>query len=60
MAVNIKVIVVYRDFPGGSVAKDSVLPRQGAQVQSLVRELDPAWHNYEIPGAATTTWCSQN
>ena len=42
MAVNIKVIVVYRDFPGGSVAKNSVLPRQGAQVQSLVRELDPA------------------
>ena len=45
MAVNIKVIAVYRDFPDGSVAKDSVLLRQGAQVQSLVMELDPVCHN---------------
>ena len=30
----------YRDFPGGPLAKDSELPMQGAQVQSLVRELD--------------------
>ena len=32
------------DFPGGPVA-DSALPVQGAWVQSLVRELDPAYHN---------------
>ena len=29
-----------RDFPDGPVAK-TVLPRQGAQVPTLVRELDP-------------------
>ena len=28
------------DFPGGPVAK-TVLPMQGAQVQPLIRELDP-------------------
>ena len=28
------------DFPGGPMA-DSMLPNQGARVQSLVRELDP-------------------
>ena len=60
MAVNIKVIAVYRDFPDGSVAKDSVLLRQGAQVQSLVMELDPVCHNWKIPDAATMAWCSQN
>ena len=32
------------NFPGGPVA-DSPLPLQGAQVRSLVRELDPVWHN---------------
>ena len=32
------------NFPGGPVA-DSPLPLQGAQVRSLVRELDPARHN---------------
>ena len=32
------------DFPGGPVA-DSMLPTQGAWVQSLVRELDPTCHN---------------
>ena len=34
------------DFPGGPVA-DSALPMQGAQVQSLVRELDPTWRSWE-------------
>ena len=28
-----------RDFPGGSVVKDSVLPLQGAWIRSLVGEL---------------------
>ena len=32
------------DFPGGSMAK-TALPVQGAQVHSLVRELDPTCHN---------------
>jgi len=48
-----------RGFPGGPVAK-TVLPRQGAWVQSLVRELDPTCHNErshmsqrKIPHAAT-------
>ena len=34
------IIILYWDFPGGAVVK-TVLPRQGARVQSLVRELDP-------------------
>ena len=33
------------DFLGGPVVK-TVLPVQGAQVRSLVRELDPACCNY--------------
>ena len=33
------------DFPGGPAA-DSTLPVQEARVQSLVKELDPACHNY--------------
>ena len=33
-----------RDIPGGPVAK-TVLPIEGAQVQSLVRELDPTCCN---------------
>ena len=33
-----------RDFPGGPVAK-TLLAMQGPQVQSLVRELDPACQN---------------
>ena len=33
-----------RDFPGCPAA-DCVLPMQGAQVQSLPRELDPSCHN---------------
>ena len=33
-----------RDFPDGPAA-DSVLPMQGTQVQSLVRELDPTYSN---------------
>ena len=40
-----------RDFPGGPEAK-TTLPTQGAQVPSLVREL-------ESPHAATKTQCSQ-
>ena len=32
-----------RDFPGVPVAKK--LPMQGAQVPSLIRELDPTCHN---------------
>ena len=33
------------DFPGGPVAKT---PRQGAQVQSLVRELDPTCYKGDL------------
>ena len=32
------------DFPGGPEAV-SILPMQRAQVQSLVKELDPTCHN---------------
>ena len=32
------------DFPGGPVAK-TPSSLQGAWVRSLVRELDPTWHN---------------
>ena len=31
-----------KDFSGGPVA-ETVLPKQGAQVQSVVRELDPTF-----------------
>ena len=34
-----------RDFPGGPVAKTPRSQMQGAQVQSLVRELDPSCCN---------------
>ena len=34
------------ELPWWSRDSDSMLPRQGAQVQSLVRELDPTCHNY--------------
>ena len=34
------------DFSGGSVAKNAP-PVQGAQVPSLVRELDPTCHNQD-------------
>ena len=35
-----------RDFAGGSVVRsDSAFPTQGAQIQSLVRELDPTSHS---------------
>ena len=34
-----------KDFPGGSVAKDSELLMWGAWVQSLFRELDPTGRN---------------
>ena len=33
------------DFPGSPVAKPPLLPMQGAQVRSLVRELDPTCCN---------------
>ena len=33
------------DFPVGPVAKTPMFPMQGAQVQSLIRELDPTCHN---------------
>ena len=33
-----------RDFPGSPVAKTAPA-MQGVQIQSLVRELDPSWHN---------------
>ena len=32
-------------FPWWSTGSDSMLPMQGAQVQSLVRELDPMFGN---------------
>ena len=35
------------DFPGDPVAKTALL-LQGAQVWSLVRELDPTCHNWEL------------
>ena len=38
------LIILTGDFPGGPVA-DSVLSKQGAQVQSLVRKLDLACSN---------------
>ena len=37
------IIISWRDFPGGPVVKTE-LPVQEAQVQSLVRELDPTCH----------------
>ena len=39
-----KFILGYQDFPGGPVAK-TLLPMQGAQVPSLVRELGPTCLN---------------
>ena len=33
------------DFSGGPEAYNSVLPMKGAQVQFLVRELEPTWFN---------------
>ena len=36
-----KAIKTLRDFPGSLVAQTSELPVEGAQVQSLARELDP-------------------
>ena len=34
----------FKDLPGGPVAK-TLLPMQGAWIQSLARELDPLCHN---------------
>ena len=66
----------WRSLPWGSRGYDSMLRMQGAQVQSLVRELDPTCCNYrscilqlrvytlqrrlKVLRAATKTWCSQN
>ena len=33
--------VIFGEFPGGPVVKDSTLPLQGAWVPSLVGELEP-------------------
>ena len=41
-----------RDFPGGPVAK-TLLPIQGAQDPSLVRELDLMGCNQKVPCVAT-------
>ena len=38
---------IFGDFPAGSMA-DFVFPRQGAQVQFLVGELDPTCHSYDL------------
>ena len=43
---------------------NSSLPRrdllvQGAQIPSLVRELDPTCHSQKFPHAKYKTWCSQ-
>ena len=47
-------------LPWWSSGKDSKFPKQGAQVRSLVRELDPAcMPQLKIPCAATKTWCRQ-
>ena len=49
-----------RDFPGGPVAKNSTLPKQGAQVRSLVRELDPTCiQQVGSPHTVAKTWHSQ-
>ena len=37
--------VEQRDFPGGPVVKTARSQRRGAQVQPLVRELDPTGHS---------------
>ena len=44
-----------RDFPGGPVARTLVLPVQGTQVRSLIRELDPHMLRLKIPPAVTKT-----
>ena len=36
-----------------------MLAMQGARVQSLVGELDPARHQLKVLHATTKTWCSQ-
>ena len=55
-------------LPWKSRGKDSELPVQGAQVQSLAGELDPTYHNKKTPHAAkrlktqkaaTKTWHSR-
>lgn len=37
------------ELSGGPVAANSTIPRQGAWVQSLVKELDPHMTNQEFP-----------
>ena len=43
-AVKWKQELLWRDFPGGAVAKTE-LPMLGAWVWALVKELDPTYHN---------------
>ena len=45
-----------RDFPGGPVGK-TVLPMQGAQVRSLVGELDPACQPRSVQAATKKSVC---
>ena len=47
MMYNITTLIkkVFWGLPRWSSGYDSALPMQGAQVQSLVRELDSTYHN---------------
>ena len=64
---EMQIKTTMRDFPGGPVGK-TALPMQGAQVQSLVGELDPTCMPQlrrlhaatKSPHAATKTQCGQN
>ena len=47
----------WREVPGGPVA-ETALPKQGARVQSLVRELDFCMPQLKVLYAATQTWSS--
>ena len=44
-------------FPGGPVA-DSILSEQGTQVQCLVREREPTWHNSSLHAITQDSVCS--
>ena len=44
MVTNYTLKKMFKGFPGGPVVK-TVLPKQWAWVQSLVRELDPTCHS---------------
>ena len=45
---------MYQGLPWWSRGQDSELPVQGAQVRSLVRELDPTCYNYKKPNALSS------